>query len=217
MELGIYSTYRTFFRSIFRIPHMARSHFLCLEWPIDQLVGAWPAGWGLVLLKHIRFFEQPSKIDAENTLDIWKLWGKHHWTSILETLFGIFLVVSLSLSLYIYINIMYLGRWSNDCNFHPAFCRWPGTVQVGVPWPVSEGYLLPIGKSTTTNRWREYVFFGGVLKQSDFFHEKMMGEMMGETVCFRFFLSCGQILGRSRFNAPNQIAIQTWLGDVAPL
>lgn len=63
MELGIYSTYRTFFRSIFRIPHMARSHFLCLEWPIDQLVGA------LILLKHIRFFVQPSKNDAENALD----------------------------------------------------------------------------------------------------------------------------------------------------
>lgn len=60
-------------------------------------------------------------------------------------------------------------------------------------------------------------FFGVTEAACDFFHEKMMGEMMGETVCFRFFLSCGQILGRSRFNAPNQIAIQTSLGDVAPL
>jgi hypothetical protein len=147
-----------------------------------------------------------SENSGENIIELasWKLCSAFFWWF-------------LSLSLYIYINIMYLGRWSNDCNFYPAFCRRPGTVQVGVPWPVSEGYLLPIGKSTTTNRWREYVFFGGVLKQSDFFHEKMMGEMMGETVCFRFFLSRGQILGRSRFNAPNQIAIQTWLGDVAPL
>ena len=50
-----------------------------------------------------------------------------------------------------------------------------------------KGTFCPLGNPLRRIDEGNMFFLGGVLKQSDFFHEKMMGEMMGETVVFQIF------------------------------